>query len=277
MVGLLAILAVAWAQVPDPDAPRTPAQLWAIVQEARTIESIDGDVKAAIARYTHLVHNELPAGDPSLSEALYWLAEARWSLGDAAGARDALDACIRSGIGKLRCVDLRSHIDREEESVRTVPVQWSFDSPDHGFFHPRQFWDKGAIRLRDEDGDSVLAWSTQVDALKGDQLVVGFHDPQVVPRTIRFRARSVEVTALLEIELVDVHGTRFAPTVRTWTLPPGIWVTVVVLLSGAQPLDDPDGDALDPSELYQFVVSDATGLTGVAGRNELQLDDFSVR
>ncbi|MCB9680296.1 MAG: tetratricopeptide repeat protein [Alphaproteobacteria bacterium] len=271
------LLGAALAQDPASDGGRlTPQDWWVMVQRARFLDSLDGDPRAAVERYQDLVHNELPAGDPALSEALYWLARARWSIGEADAARDALDQCIRSGIDKARCTELRSRIDLEEESIRTVPTRWTFDNADHGVFHPRSYWDKGTIRLITDVEGSCLVWDTQVDPVKEDRLVVGFHAPQPPPRTIAFRLRSGEIRAVIEIELVDVYGHRYTTRLPTATLPVREWVRVQIDLSDTTPLD-PDGPPLDPSDLYRLVLRDMTAITGATGRNELRLDDFEVR
>ena len=103
-----------------------------------------------------LVRSDLPADDPSLAEALVRLAEARWESGDVEGAREALDRCIRTGLDRTRCIDLRTGLDLEVDGVHAVPVRWTFDGPDHGVFHPRPFWSKGSF-----EGSSLkaLKWS----------------------------------------------------------------------------------------------------------------------
>lgn len=253
-----------------------PPASWSEVQRAQVDESIDGDEAAAVQRYEDLVHNRLTTGDPNLSDALYWLAAARWSLGDLQGARDALDQCIRSGVNKGRCIDLRSHIDLEEDSIRVTPVTWTFDTEDHGFFHPREDWDRGSIRIVKDGDGSVLSWTTQVDPLVPDKLVVGFHDPTPTPTTMRLTATSVNLSATLEITLVDVYGHTFAPRPATWVLPPGVPTTLELRLD--TPTDSAGGGAkLAPSNLHRLILRDITGRYGNVGPNEIRIDTFTLR
>lgn len=264
-----------WVAGAGAGAAEPPAS-WAEVQRAQVDESVDGDEAAAVRRYEDLVHNKLTAGDPNLSDALYWLAGARWSLADLTGARDALDQCIRSGVNKGRCIDLRSHIDLEEDSVRTTPLAWTFDTPDHGFFHPREDWDRGTIRIVQAGGASVLSWTTQVDPQAGDKLVVGFRAPTPPPSDIRIQVTSVTLAATLEIELVDVYGRVFSPRPATWSLVPGVPATVDVRLDTAT-ARAADGAVLSPSQLHRLIVRDVTGRYGNVGTNELRIDTFVVR
>lgn len=269
---VLALVAASAAAV----AVEPPPVSWSEVQRAQVDESIDGDEAAAVQRYEDLVHNRLTTGDPNLSDALYWLAAARWSLGDLKGARDALDQCIRSGVNKGRCIDLRSHIDLEEDSVRVTPLTWTFDTEDHGFFHPREDWDRGSIRIVKGGSGSVLSWTTQVDPQVADKLVVGFHAPSPAPSVMRLTATSLTLSATVEISLVDEYGRVFAPRPATWALPRGVPTVVEFRVDDATAVAG-DGAKLVPSKLHRLVVRDITGRYGNVGTNEIQVDTFSVR
>lgn len=268
------VLALVAASVASPAGEPPPA--WYEVQRAQVDESIDGDEAAAVRRYEDLVHNRLTTGDPNLSDALYWLAGARWSLGDLKGARDALDQCIRSGVNKGRCIDLRSHIDLEEDSVRSLPVTWTFDTEDHGFFHPREDWDRGSIRIVKDGAGSVLSWTTLVDPQLTDKLVVGFRDPAPPPSAMRLTATSVNLSATLEVSLVDVYGHVFSPRPSTWVLAKGVLTTLEFRVDDVTAVAG-DGAKLVGSQLHRLIVRDITGRYGNVGANEIRIDAFTVR
>lgn len=280
------LLAVAWGVVPRAEAadvvcppisgPSSAYHHWSCVERAKLLDALDGDAEAAVSRYTRLVHDELPAADPALSEALFWLAQTAWARGDVQAARSALDRCVQTGLAKARCTELRARIDLEAEGVSTVPVRWDFADTQHGFFHPRPYWDKGSIRIVAVAGQHWLAWSTLVDPLKGDQLVVGFTEPSPAPTRVVFRVRSVELTALLEVELIDTMGRRYTPVDGRIELAPGRFAEVGVDLTACTPVD-PAAPPLDTGSLYRLVLHDATGLTGQAGRNEIHITSFEVR
>ncbi len=254
-----------------------PFQNWEMENEAALFESLTGDLVQAEARYERLVREVLPAGDPSLARTYYRLGHVRYLLGDAQGARDALDACIRTGTEKARCLDLRGEIDLEADAVHEVPVHWTFDDPHHGFMHPRAYWDKGAIRIQQsDDGESRLEWRTAVDANREDMLIVGFRQPNPAPRVIRFTMTSAEIDGMLRVEFVDIDGNRYSPLWRQRPLPRGQDVLVDLDVRNLRPVHS-EGPPLDPSALHRMYLLDVTGRTGQVGRNVLRIDDFEVR
>lgn len=251
---------------------------WDTIHAALLEEALDGDLQAARDSYEDLVHNHLPAGDPALAEMLFWLGDVRYLLGDLEGARRALDECNRTGMNKARCLDLRGDIDLLEDSITTVPVAWSFDDADHGFAHPRAYWDKGSIRISQnpQSRDSVLAWSTSVDPLKTDLLVVGFNHPSPPPVSVGFNVTSTQLDGAIRLKFIDNNGREFVPSTGTFSLPQDRAVRVHVMLenvAAAGSIDDP----LDPTRLHQLIIEDVTNYKGLNGPNELHIDDFIVR
>ena len=79
--------------------------------------------------------------------------------------------------------------------------------------------------MKDGDG-SVLSWTTQVDPLVPDKLVVGFRNPSPAPTTMRLTATSMSLSATLEITLVDAYGHVFAPRPATWVLAQGVQTSI---------------------------------------------------
>jgi hypothetical protein len=262
----------------------TPQESWALVQEALLNDALRGDLDAAVAGYEQVVEHLLPASggrqppvsDPSLASALFWLGQARWAQGDVGGARLALDQCIRSGLDKDRCLDLRSHIDLEVDSVRKVPVTWTFDDEHHGFFHPRALWNRGTIRTVGDQGGSFLQWTTTLDGDTHDELVVGFRDPSPAPSTVRLVARSEALDGALQIVLEDTDGHSYVHEARPIRLPRGETVDIRLSLDSFRALV-PGSPPLDVRRLHRLRVRDATALTGQLGRNVWAFDLFEVR
>lgn len=257
-----------------------PQRSWRLVQEALLLEVLDGDLRAARARYEALVKSELPAGDPSLALAEYRLGEVCWLLENDAAAREALDACIRAGVQKSRCLDLRSRIDLEADAVHDVPSSWTFSDAHHGFLHPRAYWDRGSIRLETGgEGDaerSELVWSTQVDGSQEDVLVVGFRAPTPAPRSFQIRLVSTQLDATLAFELEDLDGNRYTTPGRDPVFTRGAQGDLTVRLADLVGIN-PGTPLLNPARLHRLYVWDRTGRTAQTGPNELHIDQFDVR
>jgi hypothetical protein len=253
-----------------------PERSWRLVQEALLLEVLDGDLRAARARYEALVKSELPAGDPSLALAEYRLGEVCWLLEDDDAAREALDACIRAGVQKSRCLDLRSRIDLEADAVHEVPSSWTFADPHHGFLHPRAYWDRGSIRLVSDAERSELVWSTQVDGSQEDVLVVGFRAPTPAPRSFQIRLVSTQLDATLAFELEDLDGNRYTTPGRDPIFARGAPADLTVRLADLVGVDA-GTPLLNPSRLHRLYVWDRTGRTAQTGPNELHIDQFDVR
>lgn len=275
-MGLRSLAPLLLALVLAPARADELQRTWELSHEAMFLDALYGGPAAAVRRYEALLHEELSAGDPSLSRTLYHLAYARYVMGDVDGAREALDACIRSGHLKADCLDLRSRIDLDAEGVHAVPTRWTFDDEDHGVFHPRIYWDKGSIRIADRDGDALLAWSTAVDGARPDRLVVGFRNPTPPPQQITWEIESAEIEAAVRLELVDIDGHVYTPANRRIALPRGQRHVLRVVLAEAVPVDR-TSPPLDPARLHRMHLIDVTGTTGQLGRNELHIHRFEVR
>ena len=267
---LLGVLAATPAQAQDTSA-------WDVLQRALLAEAAAGDYEFAIGEYERLVRN-LAVDSPVRAEALFRLGSARHTLGDVAGAREALLEGIRTGTCRVPCRVLLGRIQLDAESIREVPVSWSFDTAEHGVFHPWEFDDKGSIRVQDpsEAANPALIWETTVDVRRGDQLVVGFLHPTPAPRMIRFRMQASPNPASIHVRVVDDMKRAYGPAsgaIRIGTDRPTL---VEVALDDLVSVD-PDDPALDPASIHRLYIHDVSAFNGTsAGPNALYVDDFSV-
>ena len=95
---------------------------WTLLQDALLDEAVDGDVAGAASQYEMLVRT-LAADDPIRAEALYRLAQARFSAGNIEGAREALrEALSAASTTRNRCLDLLSEIEVQAGGVRSLPA-----------------------------------------------------------------------------------------------------------------------------------------------------------
>ncbi len=234
----------------------------------------DGDPEGSARRLRRL-RGEISGSSPLLPTVLYHLGEALLASGDRAGAKDALREGVRTGCARQRCLALLGRLDLEEAAIHEVPTRWTFEEGDHGFMHPWSLVERGSIHVEREGDQAALAWTTLVEVRKSDQLVVGFDNPEPMPRGIRFEASSRAMDAYIRPQLVDSTG-------KVYTLPDQL----VVLAQGdvvkvQLPLDDflsVEGQGpLDASDITLLVLEDVTAFHGTqTGENVVWLDDFEV-
>ena len=246
----------------------------AVLQDGLLREAM-GDAVGAIALYRTLSTGGAD-DDPVRLDALQALGRLYDDIGEVSLAREALLEGVRSG--SRACQDQLERIDIEAESITTVPVLWTFDSPDHGFFHPWTVQDRGAIRLGvDPLGEKSLEWSTE--PRRRDHLVVGLDRPQPTPEVLRFMVRSSRLEVLLQLVVEDDLG-------NTWRMPdavtvaPGAAQQVAVKLRDLVP-DPPATGALPADHAWRLVLEqDTTGARNAddsAERNTVWIDDFEIR
>ncbi len=266
-------------------------EAWAATWGVMLDEALYGTTRAVGERYRGLM-DATPDDDPTLALLQFELGNVSWLVGDLPAAREALDACIRGGNGdsalKARCLDLRAGIDLETDAVRAVPVTWTFDDAHHGFLHPREHWVMGGIRIDAgtvADGSAtrsaaepggVLVWSTKVDGVRDDELVVAFRDVTPAPRQVRVRMSARLQDGAVLVWLDDVEGRRYQLPARPVKLPQGESVDISLRLADATPVT-PGAPPLDPGRLDRLVLADRSSLVGAFGPLELVIDEFEVR
>jgi hypothetical protein len=246
----------------------------AVLQDGLLREAM-GDIVGAIALYRTLSSGGAD-DDPVRLDALQCLGRIYDEIGEVALAREALLEGVRSG--SRACQDLLERIDIEAESITTVPVRWTFDTSDHGFFHPWTVQDRGAIRLGvDPLGQNALEWSTE--PRRRDHLVVGLDRPQPTPEHLRFVIRSSRLEVLLQVAVEDDLG-------NTWRMhdalivQPGAAQAVVLPLRDLVP-DPPATGALPADHAWRLrLEQDTTAARNAdesAERNTVWIDDFDLR
>lgn len=249
MTGLLLAL---WSAVARADEIAS----WTLLQDALLDEAVDGDVAGAASQYEMLVRT-LAADDPVRAEALYRLAQARFSAGNIDGAREALrDALSSASTTRDRCLDLLGELEIQGGGARSLPAKFTFDvAAPQGLVHPHNLADIGGVRLLpDAQNGSVLEWRTSADARGEDELVLGVA-PDLHVRSLKLRAMAPDGEARLLIVVVDEHGQLLGlPSVD---LPAGIWTDVEL------PVD---------RTVDRFVFR----RPAVAGESTVQLDDVEV-
>ncbi len=246
----------------------------ASLHEAMALEGIHGDLEGAARHYLRMSRNPV-IDDATRGESLLSLGQALYDLGRPALAREALLEGIRSGVCPTRCRDLLETMEIDLESISVLPVTWTFDESDHGFFHSATVQDLGSIKLDTApDGDRALAWSTSAQPRRPDRLLLGLIRPSPPPTALSIRITSEHLDAVLQNEAEDEAGNRYR-LAEARALPRGRSRALdlpVSLLLPTQPGSPP----LDPRQLTRLVLVDLTGAR-TSGDNLLWIHSFALR
>jgi len=285
MFALPLLTAAALAQV----SARTS---WDLYHDAQLIEAMDGEHQDAATTYQQLVRDLIPrqaklgADDIVVpahfrGDVYHSLGRSRYAMGDIKRAREALMEGIRTNTCPDLCNAFLSQLELEQNAVREIPVQWGFDSPDHGFFHPWAYArEKGAIRIHKEEGNDnpALVWDTVIEARRGDMLVVAFDHPKPAPSSIRLKMQSASVAAQVEFVIVDSLGNRYRPRGGPLPVPALTIVQLDLHLKDLVPVDPESPRRFDRAQISRFEVHDVSASAMASpGPNALYLDDFEVR
>lgn len=231
----------------------------------------EGDTERELRSLIDLSH-ALEANDPQLGETLYWLGAELFGVGRIDEAREALTRGIRTG-GCGRCRDLLELLELDDKSVRTTPVLFTFDSPDHAVFHPSRVGELGSIEISTELADPVLSWTTTLRMGDPDRLVIGLRNPDPPPRTLSLEVFSHEQDALLEVVVEDAHGLQYGLS-QPLEAPRGIPTRLEADLTLLLPLEA--GEPLDPTQMTLLYLVDRTARRA-SGRNRLWIDDIELK
>ncbi len=263
-----------WALATSGSASAQSSETWMKVSDAMLVASADGDFERAIGDLKRLLRTDLEVTDPARAEAIRWLAHTLHQVGRTDEAREVLLDGIRSGACNPGCRELFEAIEIEADSVSRLPTRWTFDNPNHGFFHQWAFQSQGSIRLdAGAAGNIALVWETMVQSRQPDRLVVGFAQMDPAPEIVGFTVTSESLQGLLQVVVDDVHGRQFGSA--GVALPIGEPVQVRFLLRELASVDGQPG-TLEPAFATRLYVVDRTGKAR-AGRNVLRIDDFVVR
>lgn len=260
MTGLLLVGAIAFGQTRADRMDRP------LVQRALISEALRGDLPGAIRRYQTLIRT-LPIEDPLWLAAIVGYARAKYDEGKVSDARDALQQAIRKGRCEAECQQLVQHIAIDQESIRRLPVLWTFDNENAGLFHHWARQDSGELVA----APGALSWTTRAepDPQSTDQLVLGFIRPEPAPQRIAFRVRSVRAPSWVRIVLEDEAANRFVT--RTLELAPNVVSTVEAVISDVV-AEDPTS-RLNPSRITRVALEDLTG-SRRPGPHTLQIVSF---
>jgi tetratricopeptide (TPR) repeat protein len=273
MLALALLLATALAQQGDERAS------WNFLQQAQLLEAGDGDLAEAAKAYQVLVRT-LQTDDPFRGEVLYSLGRAHYLMGDIQRAREALKEGIRTNTCEDTCNALLRQLELEASAIREIPVTWTFDDTEHGFFHPWEYAKRrGSIRIDPgEANNPALRWETVVDPRESDMLVVGFDHPRPTPTVIRLKMQSDRrLAAQVEILIIDDRGNVYHPASGRIPVPALKVMNIELKLSDFVPMED-GSPPFDAARMSRFEIHDTSAAAGAQhGTIALYIDDFEVR
>lgn len=242
---------------------------WEFLYDHLLAEALDGESGPARAAYQELVHS-LPAEDPTRAEALYWLGRVSYAQGDTENAQSVLREGVRAGAMRQRSLELLGQMALEEHSIKRTPSSWDFETSTHGFVHPWRYVAKGSIAA----SDGVLRWTTTIDQLLDDLLVVGFDRPTPTPRGAKMRIRSVNKTARLQLVVTDTANHRYMFNEVIELKPDGEFVEIDCSFDDLRSLDNET--EFQAKKIDKLIIEDRSSEYGATGRNEIQIEHFEV-
>jgi hypothetical protein len=253
----------------------TDIEAWEQLYDALLHASADGDVAAAAAGLEGLARG-LSDDDPLRGEVLFRLGDARYALGDADRAREALRDCIRfTSPSRPKCLDRLWRIEVDEGRIGHIPARFEFGDGVQPFVRPTTGnVDRGSLRVDDESpgGDPALLWTVGNDPV--EDLVVGFRDPSPAPRGVRVLARTNEADVRLRVVAIDSNGRRYA-TPGILPVPQDGWGPIDVALDTLE-AEDPGAGRLVPSRLDAVILEDATSPSRRVTGTAIWLDDVEL-
>lgn len=246
---------------------------WTAVNEARLALAIEGSPELA-AQYCEAALGELPANDPERGEVLYMLGRARWELGQADPARQALVEAAKDPRVAEAARAMLLHIELEEAAVDRLPWACGFEGGLCGF---RRSWvtpTAPPLQVRPADGDPALAWDMEVKGATGERIALAFTDGLPV-RWISLRARSDTFPAVVRFTLLDGSGSRYSTS--PIELPDDEWLPLDLPLSAFEN-QDPTAPSRAPRQVRVLEIEDLTGaVLADRGANTLWIGEVAVR
>jgi hypothetical protein len=253
------------------------AETWAAQYDARLTQAVSNDPSGAIAVYETLLA-QMPQTDLMRGDVLYWLGRARWSAGDAQGARQSLESALEYRASRRRARVLLGRLSVSDKAIRKTPYKNDFRLNTGPWVRG---WERGQdsdLAIEEGPGGRVLRWKTDLVEQLDDFIIMGMDTDGGPINQVFLRAQSKNVEMHLRILIEDETG-------RRWTAPveiisPGAWSSVRLPLNAFMPADAPaaDGRTLNNTRVHRLILRDVTAYhTQDRGENVIYIDDFAIR
>ncbi len=251
---------------------------WQGMHEGMLLEAGEGDVQRAVSWYEGLIEG-LPEDDDSQPELHYWLARARYALGESEGARRALRVAAEDDAFEDRAEALLGQIDSLDLQIRKLPVEHTFETGTSHWVHSWLHAGRGAIATDLAPGEEghALAWQTVVKDRQDDRILLTFAPEASDVDSIAFRLRSEAFPAHLHPLLEDADGHLYSLAEPLLVATDG-WLDVELDPNDFRRLEGSGRGNARPPEVAVLLFTDVTAwASSDRGPNTLYLDDVAVR
>jgi hypothetical protein len=261
---LLSIIALSWlASQPSMASDR---ESWEALQDARLLESMDGDPEGALAVYESLLV-DLEPGSELWQHCTFSMGRVHMSAGRMTEARMLFSELLGEPLFAQQAREMIVVIRMLERPIEELPYvdrmafgesRW-IRGPMHGTPDDLHFVD---------EPEFCLAWDLTVVANATDFIVLPLDTPGVRPKTLEFVARSRNFTSRV-IVVMEHDGGKWRTEILE--LPTGEWSEIsvdlkeMVRLRGQQRIPD-------PGRVKALILQDMTGqVSAEQGANRIEI------
>lgn len=285
---------------------------WNELYDARLLEVADGRTRAVVENLTSL-RSRVDRDDPLHGEVAWWLAQARFALGDVEGARESLAEARRyRGVRDL-AIAFEGQLEYITREVKSLPLRESFEGGVGPLVHA---WRQGPFgrvvsgtpaRLAPllEDGltefmdlpleevrrasrappagtspapeDPAVIWTVVVRDMRHDHLLVNLGQAARHPTAVRFQAQAVGFPGYIRLIAVDERGREYASDY--YAVPTEGPVALDYALTDFYAVD-PKSARVRPhgTAIRELRFEDITGyLSADRGTHAFWIDDLEIR
>jgi hypothetical protein len=248
---------------------------WQALHDARLLLSADADFRGAIQSLERLDARLEPEdslrGDVALS-----LAHARYAIGLAGGARDALTPAAAVSRTAASALAFEAQLDAIENRIQGLPFKALFAGGPQPFVRSWHHAGQGTLRLSTRNEDPALLWRTIVRDRQDDQIQALVAEGLGLLHGFRCQIRGAGFPSWLRLLALDDRDREFAS--EPFLVDTREWKALDTSFSSLH-FTDPTafGVRLDPSRVTLIALHDVTSyLSADRGQKEVWIDDVEI-
>lgn len=229
-------------------------EMWASLHDARLMASLKGNPEGALAIYESYI-DDLPTDSNLWVQFQYSIGQAKISMGDLSGAREAL-YLIESHPTVARDVQrLFSEMIRLENQLPVIPYV------DEIAIGKTRWILGGAVQAGDElmlmdSNESVLVWTRDTSAVDDGFIYLELPLLEKPLETLQITARSKQVSSRLVVVLEDDGGNQWLT--GDFEVPLGDFVDIAIDLRQSKPWQKGVQTEVDYSRIRSLMIQDVT-------------------